>query len=138
MEAGPEERRSECLGWNTKDVIEDYDDRNVSWILEDQIMGWVLTGWARPTSLVRWISITSGRSFLRPDDKVGAALMKSVLLCRSFARGWAERSSESRDISAAEPSSPELLLTMEARLRFFAFAAADGFAQSGTGCSRSN
>lgn len=37
-----------------------------------------LTGCARPTSLVRWISMTSGRSFRRVDEDEGA-LRNSVV-----------------------------------------------------------
>ena len=81
------------------------------------------------------MSITSGRSFLRPDEGVDDGLIRPPAFRRSSERGRTERSSESRDISSAGTSSLEMLLALDARLRFLelVFTAAEGLAHSGTG-----
>lgn len=99
-----------------------------------------LTGWARPTSLVRWISMTSARSLRRVTEDVEGVSMSCVAFCKSLASGWLDRSSESIDISSTESFFSELWLAFEVRLRLLEarFAAVEGFAHSGTGCNRSN
>ena len=59
---------------------------------------------------------------------------------RNLASGWVDRSSDSTDISSAEASASELSEAVDNFLGFLGatFFAAEGFAQSGTGYSRSN
>jgi len=97
-----------------------------------------LAGCAPPTSLLRWTSITSGRSFLREVELVGGCCKKEPVFCRSFERGGAESSSLSMDISLVESSVPDSMESLETLLGFFDFRLGEGFAHSGTGYSRSN
>lgn len=76
------------------------------------------------------MSITSGRSLLRPDGEVELVLTRSVAFWRSFASGWTERSTESIDMLSAEVSPLELSLD---RRRLLGFTMVEGFAHSGTG-----
>lgn len=93
-----------------------------------------------PTSLVRWMSITSGRSFFRDAETAGVGCVRLAVFWRILARGCVEISSESRDISSPETLISELSELFE-MLRLFlgaCFFAAKGFAHSGTGYNRSN
>lgn len=58
-------------------------------------------GWMPATSLVRWMSITSGRSFLRVVVEVW---VRGVVDWRSLASGWTERSEVSMEVSESEAS----------------------------------
>ena len=78
-----------------------------------------LTGWTPLTSLVRWMSMTSGRSFFRVEEAVEVVgWTRSVVDWMSFASGWAEKSSESVSMSSADTSSLELFVEFEDCLRF--------------------
>ena len=62
------------------------------------------------------------------------------MFCKSLASGWVDRSSDPTNMSSAEALASELSEAVDSFLRFFdaPFFAAEGFAQSGTGYSRSN
>lgn len=89
-------------------------------------------GWMPATSLVRWMSITSGRSFLRVVVEVW---VRRVVDWRSLASGWTERSEVSMEVSESEASeSEEETLDSFRRLcRDEGFFGAEGLAHSGTG-----
>lgn len=92
-----------------------------------------------PTSLVRCMSMTAGRSFLR-DEGSSLAWVRLEVLCRIFASGLVERPSESTDMPSAEVSASELSDSSEPFLRFLeeGFLAAEALTHSGTGYSRVN
>jgi len=109
---GPEERRRGWCGWKEREVMAE--------------------GWMPATSLVRWMSITSGRSFLRVVVEVW---VRGVVDWRSLASGWTERSEVSMEMSESEASeSEEETLDSFRRLcRDEGFFGAEGLAHSGTG-----
>ena len=68
---------------------------------------------------MRWMSMTSGRSFFRMAEVVGCVdWRKLVVDCRSLASGWAESSSESTDVSSEDAASSETSEAFCERLRF--------------------
>ena len=88
------------------------------------------------TSLVRWMSMTSGRSVLRVEVVLSVDSVSGVVDWRSLARGWVEWSLESTEMSSAEASSSDELASLENFRRFrldALFFDADGYAHSGTG-----
>ena len=98
----------------------------------------MLTGWMPPTSLVRWMSMTSGRSRLRPKGVMDVVRVRPSACWRSWARGWTERSSSSIAISSPDELAPELSPASDVHRRFLGLFVALAYAQSGTGFSSSN
>lgn len=66
--------------------------------------------------------------------------MRPSVSCRSLASGWVDRSSDPTDMSSAEALASELSEAVDNLFRFLdaTCSATVGFAQSGTGYSRSN
>ena len=88
---------------------------------------------------MRWISITSERSFRRPEEVEGNWIRLSTF-CRSLARGCVERSFDSGSTDMVSVSSLVALLASDDRLFLVetCFLFAGGFTHSGIGWSRSN
>lgn len=84
--------------------------------------------------------MTSGCSFLPLSELLDIDRVRLLVFDRSLASGWVDKSSDLTDMSSAELFTSELsealdnfLLSLKAPV-----FAAEGFAQSGTGYSRSN
>jgi len=95
-----------------------------------------LTGWVPPTSLVRWMSRTSGRSFRFFLDCLSSSLVRSLMFWRSLARGLVVVSSSLSVSMASFLDSLEAALWFASLLLLF-LGRADETAQSGVGYRRS-
>ena len=86
---------------------------------------------------MRWMSIISGRSFLRALELAAVSWVSLFVFCRSLASGWVENGTGK---SSAELFASELSEAVDHFLCCFdaTFLAAEGFAQSGTGYIRLN
>ena len=79
------------MGWKESDVIADWRSERLEKIRKMRMLelerAGRLTGWTPETSLVRWMSMTSGRSFLRMEVEVIEVCVRGAVDWSNLARG---------------------------------------------------